>query len=244
MRAYPTIPSTGWTESKPGSVIASGTTTPAATGWHDVGVGDITVPDDFVIAMYWRQGYAPYLGYDSDPPIDKRSWDYTDIWSRWDEEDYMIRAVMGGGNGCEWLSVDKTSGTVAPGDCDDVVVTIDATDMEPGTYSATITISSDDPDECTVTVPVTLEVPPNGGSLMEGDVNGDGCVSLKDSTAIKLNLVGRMDLTADQIKCADTTDDGEVSLKDSTLIRKWLVDKSTTLWESPADDGMEKPVEC
>jgi len=79
---------------------------------------------------------------------------------------------------------------------------------------------------------------------MEGDANGDGCISLKDSTAIKLSLVGKKDLTADQRECADTNDDSEVSLKDSTLIRKWLVDKSTKLWESPADDDMEKPVEC
>jgi len=84
----------GWTGSMPGSVIASGTATPVDNGWHDVDVGDITVPEDFVIAMYWRQGHAPYLGYDTDAPIDKRSWDYTDTGSRWDEEDYMIRAVM------------------------------------------------------------------------------------------------------------------------------------------------------
>ena len=85
----------------------------------------------------------------------------------------------------------------------------------------------------------------NGGDkLMEGDVNCDGCVSLKDSTAIKFALVGEKDLTADQIECADTNDDGEVSLKDSTLIRKWLVDPSTKLWQSPEDDDMEKPVAC
>jgi len=239
----------GWTGSMSGSEIASGTTTPANNGWHDVNVGGITVSEDFVIAMYWRQGYAPALRCDSDPPIDKRSWNYKDAWSRWDGGDYMIRAVMGSGTtppppGDGWLSVDKTSGTVAPSDCDDVVVTIDATDLEIGSYSATIVISSDDPDEGTVTVPVTLEVIPPNGDLMEGDANGDGCVSLKDSTAIKLSLVGMMDLTAAQIKCADTNDDDKVSLEDSALIREWLVDKSTKLWESPADDGMERPVEC
>ncbi len=235
----------GWTGSMPGSVIASGTTTPTKNDWHDVDVGDITVQEDFVIAMYWRQGHAPYLGYDNSATIDKRSWDYADTWSRWDNEDYMIRAVMSVPD-CDWLSVDKTSGTVAPGGCDKIAVTINATGLEPDTYSATIVISSDDPDkdEKKVEVPVTLEVIPPNGDLMEGDVNGDGCVSLKDSTAIKLSLVGKKDLTADQIKCADTNDDDEVSLKDSTLIRMWLVDKSTKLWESPADDGMEKPVAC
>ncbi len=90
----------------------------------------------------------------------------------------------------------------------------------------------------------TLEVTPSVSGLMEGDVNGDVCVSLKDSTAIKLNLIGRMDLNESQRRCADTDDDSEVTLKDSTLIRKWVVDPHIRLWESPADDDMEKPVVC
>ena len=90
----------------------------------------------------------------------------------------------------------------------------------------------------------TLEVTPSVSGLMEGDVNMDGCVSLKDSTAIKLNLVGGMDLDESQRRCADTNDDSEVTMKDSTLIRKWLVDPSEGLWQSPEDDDMDKPVAC
>lgn len=90
----------------------------------------------------------------------------------------------------------------------------------------------------------TLEVTSPVTQLMEGDVNMDGCVSLKDSTAIKLFLVDRMDLDASQRRCADTDDDGEVTLKDSTFIRKWVIGLPPPLWESPADDDMEKPVPC
>ncbi len=118
---------------------------------------------------------------------------------------------------------------------------VNATGPEPGVYSAKIVISSNDPDEGEVVVPVTLRVT---GDLMEGDVNCDGCVSLKDSTAIKLNLVSGMDLNESQFKCADVDDDSDVTLKDSTLIRKWLVDKRTRLWQSPEDDDMRQPVEC
>ncbi len=89
-----------------------------------------------------------------------------------------------------------------------------------------------------------IAVSDGSGKLMEGDANGDGCVSLKDSTAIKQYLVDERDLDADRFRCADTLDDGKVNLKDSTLIRKWLVDKSTPLWESPADDDMAKPETC
>jgi hypothetical protein len=89
-----------------------------------------------------------------------------------------------------------------------------------------------------------IAVPDGGGNLMEGDANGDGCVSLKDSTVIKQYLVDERGLTESQLECADTNDDSEVSLKDSTLIRKWLVDPSTPLWESPADDDLAKPETC
>ncbi|MEA1905525.1 MAG: hypothetical protein U9N12_01040 [Euryarchaeota archaeon] len=277
---------------EPGDVIASGTTNPTRHGWHDVDMGGINVPEDFVIAMHWIHGSAPCLWTDTTAPADC-SWSYPwaypgYAWDREPEKNYMIRAfvcsigepdinvtpvaidlelplngsgsealtIRNGGNedltynisiSCdtgEWLSVDQTSGTVAPGDCDEIDVTIDATDLETGTQSATVAISSNDPDEDEnpVTVPVTLNV--SESKLMEGDANGDGCVSLKDSTAIKLYLVGRMDLNESQLRCADTLDDGEVNLKDSTFIRKWLVDPSTPLWGSPADDDMAKPVAC
>jgi hypothetical protein len=90
----------------------------------------------------------------------------------------------------------------------------------------------------------TLEVTSPVPRLMEGDVNMDGCISLKDSTAIKLHLVGRMDLNESQRRCADTDDDGEVTLKDSTLIRKWVIGLPPPLWASPADDDMLEPVAC
>ena len=93
-----------------------------------------------------------------------------------------------------------------------------------------------------MTVQVTLTV--SESKPMEGDVNGDGCVSLEDSTMIKQYLVGRVDLNESQLKCADTLDDDEVNLKDSTFIRQWLVDSSTPLWESPADDDMAEPEMC
>ena len=283
-----------WTGTEPGDAIASGTTTPTKDGWHDVDMGGISVPEDFVIAMRWIQGSAPCLQTDNTSSAD-HSWRYPwafpgYAWDQETEKNYMIRAVVCSGvepdinvtpvaidlelplNGsssetlkicnegnedltydisisCDtgkWLSVDKTEtdGTVAPGNCDDRILTIDATGLESGNYSATVSISSNDPDkdENPVRVPVSLEV--NEHDLMEGDANGDGCVSLKDSTMIKLYLVGRMDLNESQLKCADTWDDSEVTMKDSTLILKWLVDPSTKLWQSPEDDDMGKPVAC
>lgn len=57
-----------------------------------------------------------------------------------------------------WLGVEPTSGSVAAGDCQEVTVTFDSTGMQPGTYRATLHVTSNDPDEPRILMPVTLAV--------------------------------------------------------------------------------------
>jgi len=59
---------------------------------------------------------------------------------------------------CAWLSEAPISGAVAASGSDPVTVTIDTTGLSVGTYNAEIIIDSNDPDEASVTVPVTLHV--------------------------------------------------------------------------------------
>ncbi len=59
---------------------------------------------------------------------------------------------------CSWLSESPTSGTVAAGGSEPITVTVDTTGLSAGTYNAEIIVASNDPDEASVTVPVTLEV--------------------------------------------------------------------------------------
>ena len=146
-----------WTGSQPGSVIASGTTTPTSSGWHDVDVGGISVPSDFVIAIYWREANRPTLGSDNDPPIAYRSWDYNAVeWSLENTKDYMIRAVMYTEEG--WLSESPTNGTVEPKTQTNITVTFNTTGLSTGDYYANIIISNNDPDENPTIVPVNLTV--------------------------------------------------------------------------------------
>jgi hypothetical protein len=60
--------------------------------------------------------------------------------------------------GVDWLSVNPTSGTVPAGESRRVTVTFDATDLEFGTYRANLIITSNDPDQAWIGVPVTLGV--------------------------------------------------------------------------------------
>lgn len=59
-----------------------------------------------------------------------------------------------------WLSAAPDAGTMAPLSSDSVNVSFDSTGMVPGDYTASLCIQSDDPDEQTVAVPVTLTVLP------------------------------------------------------------------------------------
>jgi hypothetical protein len=60
--------------------------------------------------------------------------------------------------GANWLSVEPDSGVLASGESIDLSVGFDATGLFGGTYEADIIVTSNDPDESEVTVPVTLTV--------------------------------------------------------------------------------------
>ena len=66
-------------------------------------------------------------------------------------EDYTVN-ISG------WLFVDNISGTIDPGNAQEINVLLDATDLEQGTYNGNINVTSDDPDAPSVDVPVTLTV--------------------------------------------------------------------------------------
>lgn len=64
--------------------------------------------------------------------------------------------------GVDWLTVSPTSGSLAPGTGEFVEVGLSATNTSPGTYAATIQIASNDPEQDTTEVPVSLTIePPN-----------------------------------------------------------------------------------
>ena len=57
-----------------------------------------------------------------------------------------------------WLSETLSSGVITPAGSTGVGVTFDATGLAGGLHTTTLRITSDDPDESQVDVPVTLTV--------------------------------------------------------------------------------------
>ena len=80
-------------------------------------------------------------------------------------EDYAVDVQA---DGPVWVTIDggsNVSGSIAAGAGDDaIVVSFDATGLAEGIYTADIEITSNDPDESPITVPVTLTVDSGGPS--------------------------------------------------------------------------------
>ena len=71
---------------------------------------------------------------------------------------WHIRGNLTGSALPQWLTLDQYSGTVVPGGSDDITVTFDASELPEGVYGANITVTSNDPYNSPITIPVTLNV--------------------------------------------------------------------------------------
>jgi len=61
-------------------------------------------------------------------------------------------------DGAPWMSQDPTSGTVPAGGLTEVTVTFDSVGLTPAIYTGSLEVISDDPDEPSIDLPVTLTV--------------------------------------------------------------------------------------
>jgi hypothetical protein len=83
-----------------------------------------------------------------------------------------------------WITVSPDTGNVPVSQTDTINVLLNAAGLAPGSYSAQISINSNDPDELLVVqVPVSLEiVGPAGCQYVPGDINGNGAANGIDVT--------------------------------------------------------------
>ena len=80
-------------------------------------------------------------------------------------------------------------------------------------YSPDGALSSD----CLILTPAYTET-----DLEIGDINGDGKITLKDVTYLKLYFAGSIELDEKQLARADFYVDGKVSMRDSTALRHYI----------------------
>lgn len=73
---------------------------------------------------------------------------------------------------------------------------------------------------------VTFNFEPNKETLL-GDVNGDGEITIVDSTILQKYIVGQTTLDDETLNVADVNKDGAVTVVDATLIQKFVVEGIT-----------------
>ena len=92
---------------------------------------------------------------------------------------YLLESGLPTFSDVPWLTVDPTTATVAPDGSVDIDITVDSTGLEPGVYRALVVILTNDPDNSTFQLPVTLVVP----TIQTGvDAGGNQTVSSNGDT--------------------------------------------------------------
>jgi len=107
------------------------------------GTYSITIPSNAIPGETRMRIRIKYSGSDCGDPCGSTT--YGEV------EDYSVY-VLG------WLLVDPLSGIALPGETDNIDITLNATDLDEGVYTANLNITSNDPENPTIIVPVTLNV--------------------------------------------------------------------------------------
>jgi hypothetical protein len=89
---------------------------------------------------------------------------------------------------CNWLSAAPTGGTTNAGNNSNVTVTANASGLAPGNYNCNLVITSNDPDESPLTVPVTLTVSATAApTISAADLPEDANTSLPEQFQVAQN---------------------------------------------------------
>jgi len=90
-----------------------------------------------------------------------------------------------------WIAEYPASGNVAAAMTDSIDITFDATSLSPGTYTGTVTVTSNDPHNSTIDIPVSLFV----DLLLTDDVGVTEILSPPDSMATGVGYPVRVEIT-------------------------------------------------
>ncbi|MCP4047137.1 MAG: T9SS type A sorting domain-containing protein, partial [Gammaproteobacteria bacterium] len=159
------------TPTSPGTLIYEQAVTPTAIAWNYITLDTpVTISGGDIWVGYEVTHDAGFFiaGTDAGPAVVNGDWISTNgvAWDRLSDlgldYNWNIRAVLEGSAISQWLTVDPMNGTVAPGNLDEINVTANSAGLDDGTYTANVVVASNDPNNPSVNVAVTLVV--SGGS--------------------------------------------------------------------------------
>lgn len=104
---------------------------------------------------------------------------------------------------------------------------VEATEVTKGTVATVPTTTAPVPTTTapvpTTTAPVPTTTAPPAGTMIYGDVNGDGYVTVADATLIQKHSVGLTSIADKYLVLGDVNADGVINVLDSTMIQKYIV---------------------
>ena len=132
----------------------------------------------------------------------------------------------------DWLTEFPTSGTVDTGNQTNIAVTINATSLDVGQYSAVVIINNDDPDENPVKVPLDITVIPPEHDIEVANVDAPSTVEINstifvNSTISNNGLNNESNVTVnflvDEVTQSNTTIQFIESEKSTNVSFRWTV---------------------
>lgn len=117
-----------------------------------------------------------------------------------------------------WMSAKPVAGTIVAGGRADVSLSLYGTKVDPGDFSALVKITSNDPDESLVDIPVHLRVQ---RPVICGDADGDGIVSASDMVFLVRYLFVN-GTPPDPLSVADVNCDNKINLSDVVYLVNYV----------------------
>ncbi len=165
----------------PGNKVYEQSFFPPADSWYEY---ELAAPIPLINGKEYWIGYRVThdadkfsAGCDEGPMVANKGGWINENGSEWNQiadldlnYNWNIRGILG--LNLTWISFDSAAGTVQPGNNTNITVTFDATDLEPDVRYANILISSNDPENPVVTVPVELTVNKEMSIIASTDDNG------------------------------------------------------------------------
>jgi hypothetical protein len=157
---------------EPGALLVSQPFAGQSLSWNSITLDNpvyITGADIWVGYQFTQPAIELFIpGTDGGPANPNGDFISTGVgWSHLSDNpelnyNWNIRANLTGTPIEQWLSVAPAAGTVTPGNSVPITVTFDASNLDLGTYTATLRVVSNDPENLQFDVPVTFEVTEGG----------------------------------------------------------------------------------
>ena len=112
-----------------------------------------------------------------------------------------------------WLTLYPMSGLISNGGESIISLSFDSSELLEGVYTGSLDLRSNDPDDMSITIPISMDINGDSDCNSAGDLNEDGDASILD-IILEINCI----LYEDCPDCADLNEDGLINIQDIIIL--------------------------